>query len=48
MSWMDKLKSVVGLGPKVAFGEKVVKLPNGRTAIVDARGNFVRFAETGK
>lgn len=48
MSWMDKLKSVVGLGPKVVFGEKVVKLPNGRMAIVDSRGNFVRFASQGK
>jgi len=43
MNIVNTIKGWVGLGPKVAPSEKIVTLPNGRRAVLDARGNFVRW-----
>lgn len=49
MSIFDTLKRWVGLAPKEPVEqqaqppEKTVTLPNGRRAVVDEVGNFVRF-----
>lgn len=49
MSIFDTLKRWVGLAPKEPAEqqapppEKTVTLPNGRRAVVDEVGNFVRF-----
>jgi hypothetical protein len=45
MSILDTLKRWVGLGPKpVQPPQKTIDLPNGRKAVVDDKGNFVKFA----
>lgn len=45
MSMFDKLKRWVGLAPKSAPVDttKTVTLPNGRVAVLDELGNFVKF-----
>ena len=51
MSMFDTLKRWVGLGPKnepskaESAAERLQTLPNGRVAVVDELGNFVRFKE---
>ncbi len=51
MSIFDTLKRWVGLGPKTEPGkpdpaaERLQTLPNGRVAVVDEQGNFIRFKE---
>ena len=49
MNFLNTLKKFVGLAPKPEGTqtqtpvERVIDLPNGRQAVVDGRGNFVRF-----
>lgn len=51
MKIIDTLKSWLGMGAKPepeqppAEATKTVTLPNGRLAVVDERGNFIRFAD---
>ena len=49
MSMLSTLKRWLGLAPKPepvpVVETKTVDLPNGRRAVVDEAGNFVRFTE---